>query len=118
MIAQRRPAYYLGAGEKDLGILTNTHLRVLAQAGVISPALRDAAIAATLHPALASGVAPPPANAFVTRKAANAVRNHLANLLGDSRLYNLDRLDLTVVTTLNAEAQKAVTAALRRLTDV
>jgi membrane peptidoglycan carboxypeptidase len=117
MIAQRRPAYYLGAGEKDLETLTNSHLRVLAQAGVISPALRDAAIAATLHPALGSGVAPPPANAFVTRKAANAVRNHLANLLGDSRLYNLDRLDLTVVTTLNSEAQKAVTAALRKLTD-
>ncbi|MFL6635358.1 MAG: transglycosylase domain-containing protein [Massilia sp.] len=117
MIAQRRPAYYLGAGEKDLEILTNSHLRVLAQAGVISPALRDAAIATVLHPALASGVAPPPANTFVTRKAANAVRNHLANLLGDSRLYNLDRLDLSVVTTLNSEAQKAVTATLRKLTD-
>jgi membrane peptidoglycan carboxypeptidase len=117
MIAQRRPAYYLGAGEKDLEELTNSHLRVLAQAGVISPQLRDAAIGVTLHPALGSGVAPPPANTFVTRKAANAVRNHLANLLGDSRLYNLDRLDLSVVTTLNSDAQKAVTAALRRLTD-
>jgi membrane peptidoglycan carboxypeptidase len=116
-IAQRRPAYYLGAGEKDLEILTNSHLRVLAQAGVISPALRDAALNVVLHPALGSGVAPPPANAFVTRKAANAVRNHLANLLGDSRLYNLDRLDLSVVTTLNADAQKAVTAALRKLSD-
>jgi membrane peptidoglycan carboxypeptidase len=117
MIAQRRPAYYLGAGEKDLEELTNSHLRVLAQAGVISPTLRDAAIGVTLHPALGSGVAPPPANTFVTRKAANAVRNHLANLLGDSRMYNLDRLDLSVVTTLDSEAQKAVTAALRKLTD-
>jgi len=117
MIAQRRPAYYLGAGEKDLEILTNSHLRVLAQAGVISTALRDAALNVTLHPAQGSGVAPPPANAFVTRKAANAVRNHLANLLGDSRMYNLDRLDLSVVTTLNADAQRAVTAALRKLSD-
>ncbi len=116
-IAQRRPAYYLGAGEKDLETLTNSHLRVLAQAGVISPALRDAALGVTLHPSQASGVAPPPANAFVTRKAANAVRNHLANLLGDARMYNIDRLDLSVVTTLNGEAQKAVTAALRRLSD-
>ena len=117
MIAQRRPAYYLGAGEKDLENLTNSHLRVLAQNGVISPQLRDAALAVVLHPALGSGVAAPPANTFVTRKAANAVRNHLATLLGDSRLYNLDRLDLSVVTTLNAEAEKAVTAALRKLTD-
>jgi membrane peptidoglycan carboxypeptidase len=117
MIAQRRPAYYLGAGEHDLEELTNSHLRVLAQAGVISPQLRDAAIAAVLHPALGSGVAPPPANTFVTRKAANAVRNHLANLLGDSRLYNLDRLDLSVVSTLDSGVQQAVTDALRKLSD-
>jgi membrane peptidoglycan carboxypeptidase len=115
MIAQRRPAYYLGAGERDLETLTDSHLRVLAQAGVITPALRDAALAAKLHPALASGVAPPPPAAFVSRKAANAVRNHLAGLLGDPRLYNLDRLDLSVVSTLDADAQKAVTSALRRL---
>jgi membrane peptidoglycan carboxypeptidase len=111
------PGLLPGRRREGPRMLTNSHLRVLAQAGVISPQLRDAAIGATLHPALASGVAPPPANTFVTRKAANAVRNHLANLLGDSRLYNLDRLDLSVVTTLNADAQKAVTAALRSLTD-
>ena len=29
MIAQRRPAHYLGAGANDLEELTNTHLRVL-----------------------------------------------------------------------------------------
>jgi membrane peptidoglycan carboxypeptidase len=113
MIAQRRPAYYLGAGEHDLEVLTDSHLRVLAQAGVITPQIRDAALAVKLHPSKASGAAP--ANAFVSRKAANAVRNHLANLLGDSRLYNLDRLDLSVKTTLDAAAQNAVTAMLRKL---
>ena len=117
MIAQRRPAYYLGAGENDLETLTNSHLRVLAQAGVISPQLRDAALKAQLHPAQGSGVAPPPADAFVSRKAANAVRNHLGYLIGDSRLYNIDRLDLSVVSTLDAQVQQAVTAALRKLTD-
>ena len=116
MIAQRRPAYYLGAGEADLETLTNSHLRVLAQAGVITPQLRDAALAVKLHPALGSGVEAPPANAFVSRKASNAVRNHLGYLLGEPRLYNLDRLDLSVVSTLDAQAQQAVTAALRQLT--
>jgi membrane peptidoglycan carboxypeptidase len=116
MIAQRRPAYYLGAGEADLETLTNSHLRVLAQAGVITPQLRDAALAVKLKPALASGVEAPAANAFVSRKASNAVRNHLGYLLGEPRLYNLDRLDMSVVSTLDAEAQQAVTAALRRLT--
>ncbi|HZV65636.1 MAG TPA: transglycosylase domain-containing protein [Telluria sp.] len=117
MIAQRRPAHYLGAGADDLEELTNTHLRVLAAAGVITPQLRDAALKIRLHPSQASGLVAQPANSFVARKASNAVRTHLAGLLGDSRLYNLDRLDLTVVSTLNADAQKAVTAALRELRD-
>jgi membrane peptidoglycan carboxypeptidase len=116
-IAQRRPAHYLGAGAQDLEELTNTHLRVLANAGVITPALRDLASKQKLHPAPGTGLPPAAANSFVTRKASNAVRTHLAGLLGDSRLYNLDRLDLSVTSTLNAEAQKAVTAQLRGLRD-
>ena len=116
MIAQRRPAYYLGAGKADLETLTDSHLRVLAQAGVITPQLRDAALRAKLHPALHSGVEAPAANAFVSRKAANAVRNHLGYMLGEPRLYNLDRLDLSVVSTLDGQAQQAVTSVLRQLT--
>ena len=118
MIAQRRPAHYLGAGKDDLEQLTNTHLRVLAQAGVISPALRDAALKVRLEPSTSSGVTPPAANTFVSRKAANAVRAHLGGLLGEGRLYNLDRLDLSVVSTLDSDAQKAVTAVLRQLNNV
>ena len=118
MIAQRRPAHYLGAGKDDLEELTNVHLRVLAQAGVIKPALRDAALKVKLAPSTASGVAPPAANTFVSRKAANAVRTHLGGLLGESRLYNLDRLDLSVVSTLDSDAQKAVTSVLRQLQNV
>jgi membrane peptidoglycan carboxypeptidase len=117
MIAQRRPAHYLGAGADDLEELTNIHLRVLAQAGVIPPELRDAAMRIKLHPSKASGVTPPAANSFVARKASNAMRAYLAGLLGDSRLYNVDRLDLSVVTTLESTAQQAVTTALRDLRD-
>ncbi|WP_082219520.1 transglycosylase domain-containing protein [Massilia sp. MB5] len=117
LIAQRRPSYYLGDGDADLETLANSHLRVLAQAGVISPALRDAALKEALHPAHGSGVAAAPPMAFVTRKASNAVRTHLAGLLGDNRLYNLDRLDLSVNTTLDAQSQRAVTAVLRELRD-
>jgi membrane peptidoglycan carboxypeptidase len=117
MIAQRRPAHYLGAGKDDLEQLTNTHLRVLAQAGVISAQLRDAALKVKLAPSVGSGLTPPAANTFVTRKASNAVRAHLGSLLGDARLYNLDRLDLSVVSTLDSQAQQAVTAVLRQLRD-
>jgi membrane peptidoglycan carboxypeptidase len=115
MIAQRRPAHYLGAGKNDLEQLTNTHLRVLAQAGVISPMLRDAALRVKLEPSVGSGVTPPAANTFVSRKASNAVRAHLGGLLGDGRLYNLDRLDLSVASTLDSDTQQAVTAVLRQL---
>ena len=117
LIAQRRPSHYLGAGGDDLESLTNSHLRVLAEAGVISPQLRDAALQETLHPAKNVGARSAMATSFVKRKASNAVRTHLAGLLGDSRLYNLDRLDLSVVSTLDAQAQKAVTTVLRNLRD-
>src|SRR5439155_9469927 len=52
---------------------------------------------------------------FVTQKAANAVRTHLAGLLGGSRFYDLDRLDLSVASTLDAPVQTAVTNLLREL---
>ena len=117
LIAQRRPSYYLGDGDEDLEQLTNSHLRLLAQAGVIPPQLRDAALKQTLHPAPASGALAAGAESFVTRKAVNAVRTHLAGLLGDARLYNLDRLDLNVVSTLDGATQKAVTTVLRELRD-
>jgi membrane peptidoglycan carboxypeptidase len=117
LIAQRRPSYYLGAGDADLETLANSHLRVLAQAGIITPALRDAALKVRLHPAAGNGLADTPDMSFVERKASNSVRNHLANLLGDNRMYNLDRLDLNVVSTLDARAQRAVTQVLRDLRD-
>jgi membrane peptidoglycan carboxypeptidase len=117
MIAQRRPSYYLGDGAADLEILANSHLRILAQDGAITPAMRDMALLQKLHPATGNGLQSAPAMTFVTRKASNAIRNHLANLLGDNRMYNLDRLDLSVTSTLDAQAQTAVTQVLRDLRD-
>ena len=117
LIAQRRPSYYLGEGDQDLEVLANSHLRLLASVGIISPQFRDAALKEKLHPAKGSGLQAAPPMTYVTKKASNAVRVHLANLLGDNRMYNLDRLDLSVNTTLDAETQKTVTALLRELRD-
>jgi len=88
MIAQRRPSYYLGAGKEDLEVLTNSHLRVLQQAGIITPALRDAALKYKLQPSKANTPAPQNGNGFVERKATNAIRTHLSQLLGTQRLYS------------------------------
>ena len=113
LISQRRPSYYFGADEAELEQLTDSHLRLLGSAGVIAPALRDAALKAKLN--RRADKVPAAAVSFVTQKAANAVRTHLAGLLGGSRLYDLDRLDLSVASTLDAPAQTAVTTLLREL---
>ncbi|WP_025916047.1 transglycosylase domain-containing protein [Herminiimonas sp. CN] len=113
LISQRRPSYYFDGKETELEQLTNSYLRLLGNAGVIPPALQDAALKARLNRHAVRADAP--ALSFVTRKAANTVRNHLAGLLGGSRLYDLDRLDVSVASTLDAPAQAAVTDLLRGL---
>ncbi len=114
MIAQRRPSGYLLSADGDkLEALTNSYLRVLAGAGVIPAELRDRALAQRLR---LHGDATAAATAsFVSRKAANAARTHLASLLGMPRLYDLDRLDLEATSTLDARLQQQVTGALREI---
>ncbi|HJU70656.1 MAG TPA: transglycosylase domain-containing protein [Paucimonas sp.] len=113
LISQRRPSYYFDADEAELEQLTDSHLRLLGSAGVITPALRDAALQAKLN--RRTSKVPAAAVSFITQKAANAVRTHLTGLLGGSRLYDLDRLDLSVASTLDAPVQTAVTSLLREL---
>ncbi len=113
LIAERRPSYYLLADATELEALTDSHLRLAAAAGVIAPALRDAALAQHLR----IDVAPvrEPVASFVELKAANAVRTRLAQMLGVSRLYDLDRLDLTAAGTLATQPQRVATETLREL---
>ena len=115
LIAQRRPSFYLGGHTEELETLTNAHLRLLARAGVIPPALRDAALVQPLK--LRDNDWRPPVVSFVGRKSATAARAHLAALLGVPGAYALDRLDLAVDSTLDERLQQAVTAALHDLRD-
>ncbi|MDO9636732.1 MAG: hypothetical protein Q7I95_07205, partial [Thiobacillus sp.] len=57
----------------------------------------------------------PPPPRFVDQKAANALRIRVAQLIGEPRLYDLDRLDLTVDTTIHQPAQKIVSSYLQGL---
>jgi membrane peptidoglycan carboxypeptidase len=113
MIAQRRPSYYLISGREALGELTNSHLRVLAQAGVIPPALRDAAL--TIPLSFRDTAMTEETRNFAAQKAVNTVRMRLAYLLGLRRMYDLDRLDLSVQSTLDGELQRKITDMLRGL---
>ena len=114
MIAQRRPSWYLNEGRAELAELTDSHLRVLAGAGVIDAALRDSALNQPLKfRDMASDPALPPVAAD---KGINAIRTRLVRQLG-TPLYDLDRLDLAVDATLNQPLQQEVSTYLGKLTD-
>ncbi len=115
LVSERKPSYYLSKNRDALERYTNVHLDLLADAGLISPATRDAALKVSLR-GPKQRVDPPPPQ-FATQKATNSLRTRLAGLLGESRLYDLDRLDLVAESTLNQEAQKQVTAFLLGLSD-
>ncbi len=115
LIAQRRPSYHLGEGAPGLAALTERYLRIMAAAGVITPALRDAALPLPLA-LLARGPAPVP-ESFLERKTTATARSKLAVLLDVPRSYDLDRLDLAVRTSVDGPVQQAVTQALRHLRD-
>ncbi len=115
MVAQRRPSGFLREGPEQLEGQTNGLLRLLARDGMISNRLRDAALPVKLRfdvdrPAQET-------SSFINRKASSMVRVQLGELLGMHRFYELDRLDLTVSTTLHEQTQKAVTEFLLQLKD-
>jgi membrane peptidoglycan carboxypeptidase len=115
ILAQRRPTYYLLEDRDALFELTDVYLGLMTDAGLISEELRDRCRQITLSP---RRVAPERAPvSFVERKAANTIRPRLLSLLDVHDLYQLDRLDLTVESTIDAKTQATVTTLLRRLAD-
>jgi membrane peptidoglycan carboxypeptidase len=114
MIAQRRPSYYLAQGHSQLATLTDSHIRLLANGGVIDRQLRDAALASKTQwrdLAAQSSVQPVESN-----KGISVARSRLSNLL-NKPLYDLDRLDLAATTTLNGQLQQTASDYLQRLAD-
>jgi len=117
LVAQRRPSYYLasGSGQEALDALTDQHLRLMLRDGVIPSALGSAALGRSIRPRVEAPVRPVPR--FVELKAQNQIRSSLLPLLGVSQLYDLDRFDLTVETTIDLPKQELATNFLRQLTD-
>jgi membrane peptidoglycan carboxypeptidase len=114
LIAQRRPSYYLGAGRDEMAQLTDSHIRLLANGGVIDTGLRNAALQQQVSfrdLRQESAIRPVEATKGIT-----AARMRLASLLGVS-LYDLDRLDLAATTPLHGELQRQVSDYLVRLAD-
>src|SRR3546814_13265326 len=93
----------------------SSDLRLMADAGVISMSLRDAALRAPLN--FADDAPPPRRLPPSSVKAINGTRFELMRMLREPSLYTLDRLDLTADSSLDASVQAEVTALLRSLDD-
>lgn len=113
MIAQRRPSQHLLGDGAGLARLTDSYLRLMAEAGLITPELRDAALPLSLR--LRPELPATPRPDFVQRKAATALRTHISTLLDVPRAYDLERLDLEAETSLDGEAQALATRVLTGL---
>ncbi|MGI9490422.1 MAG: transglycosylase domain-containing protein, partial [Geminicoccaceae bacterium] len=115
LIAQRRPSHYLIAGRKELQALADRHLRLLMREGVIEQALGEAALGIDLR--FLDELPEANAASHQERKAATAIRTELMSMLGVSDLYGLDRLDLTLESSIDVDAQRRVTDLLQSLDD-
>lgn len=116
-LAQRRPSWFLTTpeGHEALARLTDQYLGLLEADGLIEPNLARAARGQRMDPQVLPPGRPPVD--FVERKAVNTVRTGLLGLLDVPRLYELDRIDLSARTTIDAEAQARATQLFRDLRD-
>ena len=114
MIAQRRPSYYLAQGRHDLAELTDSHIRLLANGGLIDQPLRDAALNQPLG--YRDWVLEPNLQTVDGNKGISVSRSRLSAML-NMPLYDLDRLDLSVTSTLHDELQQAASHYLQQLAD-
>jgi membrane peptidoglycan carboxypeptidase len=85
------------------------------QDGVIVPELAEAALRIKIQPGIEAPVLVAPD--FIELKAQNQIRSGLLSQLGVNQLYELDRYDLTVKTSIDMVMQRVATQALRRMLD-
>jgi membrane peptidoglycan carboxypeptidase len=118
LIAQRRPSFYLGTedGQLALASVTDVYLGLLDRAGVVPSWLAEEARGIGSQFALrrvpSEGMSGPVAN-----KAAGSMRAHLLGLTGTGSVYDLDRMDVVVESTLDMEWHRATTELLENLGD-
>lgn len=112
-LAHRRPSDYLDDNPRDLQLQVDTYLPLLFKEGIISYELFKYALGAEApHRRVLPLI---DAIHFSSRKGPNVVRNHLLNALSIKSLYELDRLDLEVNSTINVKVQENVSRLLLSL---
>lgn len=115
VMSVKKPTAYLRRNPAELNVRVDNYLPLLAEAGIITPAMRDRVLATPLvfadpenHPRLR----PQPPS-----KPIQGLRIDLLNALGVHDLYALNRLDITARTTLDGAVNDAVTQRLNSLAD-
>lgn len=110
LAAVRAPTGYLINDRQALEQRVTAYLGLMAQSGKLDPAFADAVLSTPVEfPAYAPSTEPPP---FIERKGLHALRTNLMNALHVSNPYDLNRLHLTVESTVDAPLQQGVTQLL------
>lgn len=113
VLAVKKPSEYLTKARPALESRVDAYLRLLAKEEVVDRRLCRAALESDAGSSVPT--VPPEGTADPARKAADAIRGRLLGLLDLNDTYDLDRLDLSVETTLDGELQRAVADTLARL---
>ncbi len=113
LYAVHAPTHYLLIDRRALESRVDAYARLLRSAGVIDGQLLTLMQRVPLE--FAARPAPDNPPSFVERKAINAVRFELADLLGVPRLYDLDALHVQADSTIDSRLQDEVTRLLSRL---
>ncbi len=115
VMSVKKPSAYLQKDRAELEDRIDKFLPLMADAGLISPRLKDAVLAQrTIYadPNRPGKVANP-----LLPKSVQGMEVDLLRTLNVRGLYDLTRLDLTAKTTINRDSDSAVTAHLRALAD-
>ena len=115
VMATQRPTAFLTKDQGALEIRLESYLPLMIENGILSARQAGAVSAATL--VFRKRAPERPQVAFVDRRATNAVRAELLDILGLRRLYDLDRYDLRVDTSIDGAVQEDVTSTLRKFAD-
>jgi len=113
--AVRAPTYYLVQNRAALEARVRSYATLLQRAGVIDGEFARRVQAAPVG--FLRQKTPLPDRLIVERKAMNHLRVWLGHLLGESNLYNLDRLHVEVDSLLDLRLQQGVATLLDRLRD-
>ncbi len=113
LLAARRPTFYLIEDPQALRERTESYLKLLAEEGVISTRVRDAALRADIAPGGKPFV--PDEVVAGDRGTARSIRNRLSQMIGARSFYELDRLDLRVESSVDETRRAAVTRILESL---